>query len=505
MAGLVAKYIRAIYKFYMNSRLFYLKIFYVLVIFSLFQACTWARPKETLYFPLAWEITASTPLKGSEFSDGKVAFYTSPSGQKISFPLKKSVSTGKNQIAFLSQKALKLPQGKYTKIELSVSYKNDKHSKFLAYNYPMNFIINNKKITVLGGVFLESRLNTENSSLTETKLLTLHKSFMDFEDIQKDISGLKPELINRDNFSSPKILRRLTRSRRGEKAYYGAEIKMPCRYQGVVALIFKHDNEPIEYYRELDIAEGRCFIGEATYRGPLTFSLSKGMWTPTGLTQVPRHKLDELGYRRVNREPFRSHYRVEIVKILQNNAYTKDLTNEFQFEVKPHFLYKPFLYIGAFQPLLKLDQETIESARFKRSFAIRDFRRVFGQRQAYNGYTGERIVHDKVLGTISVLFHKVEPVQWEGISLKNAQDSALQNITYCVNKSEQHNPLFEVNGSILIRRDIVNQSEKKHEFKFPNSAETVQDFRNCLVSKFTSTSKSLFGNETILNAQIYGL
>ncbi len=481
----------------MNKYRFFLKILCVATLLLLQQGGVWANSKENLYFPLAWEITSQGVLNAQDFTNGTVSFDNVSMGKRVTFPLKKPIAKGKNQVAFLSPTALILPAGKYSKVQLSVQYKNQAP---LTYDYNIRFDTVANKLTVLGGVFLQSKLNASNSNIDHKLLISLNKHSIDYTDIKKTIPKLQKEDINFNNSSSPRVLHRLDRKRRGDAAYYGTEIKMPCRYQGVVAVTFKHDNEPIEYYKELEISEGRCHTGEATYRGPMTFSLEKGTWTATSVTQVPRNKLRELGYDVLNRDPFRDHYQLEMRKFLSNNAYTKDLADEFQFTVDAEFYRKPFLYIGAFQPILKSDQ-TIESTLFKRSFALRDFRKVFGQRQVYNGYSGERLIHDKILGTISVLFHKVET---SGTSFKSAQNTALKKITYCVNQSDKLNPLFEVNGSILMRQ-AESSNRKKSEFKFPNSARTVQHFQNCLASQFKSASSSLFGKELMIDAQIYGL
>jgi len=489
----------------MTKYAFHIKIIIFFTYLITSHVSIFASSKFTLYFPLAWEIESNNQMSLDNFSSAKLEFYSNATGKSSTYPFNRKdfiSDSSKKEVVFLSPKTITLSPGEYDTLSLSVTYKGN---NVLTYKKDLKFSITNGKVTPLGGLLIKSKLEDDGSKLASTDQIQLNQYSIDYADMTKSISTLEPSDLNSSNQSSPRIINPLPKVSKEKSGLYGIEVRMPCKYDGMVTFSYKKENSPIDYYSELHIKREKCFIGESLYREAFKFRLAPGNWVPVNMGHIPTNQLKPLGFNLASRKPLKTYFDLDKSKFFRNNAFAKNLDKNLNFVVSSGSLKKSFLYLGSFRLNFSEKTNEVKSVIFSREFVIRDIRKVFKETQAYNAYTNERITHSKILGTISVLFHKINTKGWGTEAEAEVQKTAINKITDCVHKSEAANPLFEANGSILIRHIKNDTSHKQYEFKFSNSNKSVQEFRSCLMAQFNPSSPVILADEFLIDAEIFGL
>jgi hypothetical protein len=471
----------------------------------------------TLYFPIAWEISAQDTINPAQFSSSTLTFQNTKTGAKFTQAFdSKAINSGngKQGVVFFAKKITTLSAGQYNQVSFATKYQKGQQAVDLVASYPVNYDVANDKVTVMGGVYVQSAFNAAATGLMTPKIVKLNQFAMGYDKLVNDLKAEKisadsaklSDSINFSNTSSPQIVREFpaqdpTARSSTSLAHYGAVINMPCAFSGVSGVVLKRENDSVLYLKSIPVSHQNCPKAKGEYPNPMHVFLNAGKWSINQVMQASFDNLTALGFDVVNRQDVLDYYQMNKMDFLKYNAISQVPSMNFSFTVQSDMFSKSFLYMGAFE--WQTDAKNQSNVFFVRKFFLSDLRKLFGFEQIFNGYTGARMAHHKVLGSISVFFRDVNVAKANKTEVTNFEKASLQSITTCLQKTYQVDPLFSLDGQILFYNNPKDLKHMQSEIKFPQASDASSAVQTCLAAALKNLP--IINNEFSINAEISSL
>lgn len=499
------------------SKVIFSIFFALFICLNSFAVAPFSNRQGTLYFPIAWEITSDDSVNPAQFSSSILTLQNTKTGSKFTQPFDtKIINTrnGKQTVIFFAKKITMLPSGDYNLVSFTTNYQKAQNAFNLNTSAPIAYNIVSDKMTVMGGIFVQSAL-TQKSTLNTPKIVYLNQFSLGYDKLTNDLkkddrlssASQLVDLINFSNSSSPHIVREFptqapTAQNLNSLAHYGVGINMPCSFTGIAEMILQRENEPIYYLNSVPINQKNCGkTGEGEYPNPMNLYLNTGKWSVNTLAQASFDSLTTSGFNLINQPDLLNYYQTNKMDFLKSSAVSKSPNRTFLFTVQNTMMTKQFFYIGAFE--WQMDVKNQPNLFFVRKFFLVDIRKLFGFSQVFNGYTGARMAHHKVLGSVSVFFREVNVAKANKTEVEKFEKASLQSITTCIQESNKIDPLLSVDGQILFYNDPKNPKSVASEIKFPDASESTAGIRTCLIAQFRNLP--LIKSEFSINAEVSSL